>query len=107
MVVMTFRSTADYRTIEMAMHAFDERVRKFSAVDASEEVSLGDEIAARVGLSREDLDSTVCTLGRCPPDPVPALSELEPNPEEVSGDQKPAGGFSAVGIFRDWQCFCL
>ncbi len=58
MVVMTFaRSAAYYRTIEMAMDAFDERVRTFSEVDASQGVSLGDEIAARVGWSREDLDS--------------------------------------------------
>lgn len=58
MVIMTFaRSAAYYRTIEMAMDAFDERSRTFSEVDASGGVPLGDEIAARVGWSREDLDS--------------------------------------------------
>lgn len=58
MDVMTFASSsADYRTIEMAMRAFDERMRKSSEADASEEVSLGDEIAARLGLSRDHLDS--------------------------------------------------
>ncbi|MBU0663971.1 MAG: MGMT family protein [Proteobacteria bacterium] len=44
-------------------------------------------------------------MGGCPPDPVPALSELESNQEEVSGDQKPAGGFSSARTFRDWQFY--
>ncbi|MBU0663970.1 MAG: hypothetical protein KJ990_05420 [Proteobacteria bacterium] len=48
MVIMTFAgSVADYRAIEKTLHAFDEMIRKVSAVDASEEVSLGREIAPR------------------------------------------------------------
>ncbi len=58
MDVMTFaRSSEDYRTIEMTMRAFDETMRKFPEVETAKEVSLGCEIAARVGLNRNDLDS--------------------------------------------------
>lgn len=42
------KNTADYRTIEMVIHAFDERVWEYSGAE---------EIAARVGLSRDHLDT--------------------------------------------------
>ena len=42
------KKTADYRTIEIAMHVLDERAREYSGAE---------EVAARVGLSRDLLDT--------------------------------------------------